>query len=87
MSERIVPAAVQDHREPPEPLERVHDHLLQQERHFPRKTFRPKPPSPGCDGKLHELFPGLLRNQELQGDVQLHPKQVRGRLLQPTDDF
>ncbi len=34
-------------------------------------------------GEFHELLSGLLRQQELQRDVQLYPQQVRGRLLQP----
>ena len=80
-------SAFQNDRQPSESHPRFDDYFLQQERRFPRKTFRPKPPPPHRDGRVHELLSGLLRHEELQGDVQLHPQQVRGRLLQPADHF
>ena len=77
-------SAFQNDRKPSEFDPRVHDHLLQQKRRFPRKIIRTKPETPRRDGQLHELLSRLLRHEELQGDVQLYPQQVRGCLLQPA---
>ena len=77
-------SAFQSDRQPREPTQRLDDYFFQQKRRFPRKIIRTKPETPRRDGQLHELLSRLLRHEELQGDVQLYPQQVRGCLLQPA---